>query len=97
MATTKTSTGLYLQRCTRAGCKRTTRLTNEQRLAQAWPQHLWTSKHGVGYCAGCGMSARYVPIVAAEGVKECGGVCMGAVGSSCDCKCGGENHGKNHA
>lgn len=28
--------------------------------------------------------------------KECNGVCMGAVGPSCDCACGGENHGKNH-
>jgi hypothetical protein len=28
--------------------------------------------------------------------KECNGVCMGAVGPSCDCSCGGENHGKNH-
>jgi len=25
--------------------------------------------------------------------KECNGVCMGAVGPSCDCSCGGENHG----
>ena len=28
--------------------------------------------------------------------KECNGVCMGATGPSCDCSCGGENHGKNH-
>ncbi|MBB3752579.1 hypothetical protein FHT44_005091 [Mycolicibacterium sp. BK634] len=28
--------------------------------------------------------------------KECNGVCMGAVGPSCDCACGGENHGTNH-
>lgn len=28
--------------------------------------------------------------------KECNGVCMGAVGPSCDCSCGGENHGRNH-
>lgn len=28
--------------------------------------------------------------------KECNGVCMGAVGPSCDCACGGENHGMNH-
>ncbi|AIW02432.1 hypothetical protein AVV73_gp040 [Mycobacterium phage CaptainTrips] len=28
--------------------------------------------------------------------KTCNGVCMGAVGGSCDCSCGGENHGKNH-
>jgi len=28
--------------------------------------------------------------------KQCNGVCMGAIGPSCDCSCGGENHGKNH-
>ncbi|ASR84838.1 hypothetical protein SEA_HURRICANE_94 [Mycobacterium phage Hurricane] len=28
--------------------------------------------------------------------KECNGVCMAAVGPSCDCNCGGENHGRNH-
>ncbi|WAB09775.1 hypothetical protein SEA_DADOSKY_94 [Mycobacterium phage Dadosky] len=28
--------------------------------------------------------------------KVCNGVCMGAVGSSCDCACGGENHGRSH-
>ncbi|MGV7669170.1 hypothetical protein PJN91_17510 [Mycobacterium kansasii] len=28
--------------------------------------------------------------------KECNGICMGAVGPSCTCACGGENHGKNH-
>ena len=28
--------------------------------------------------------------------RECNGVCMGAVGPSCDCQCGGENHGKSH-
>jgi hypothetical protein len=28
--------------------------------------------------------------------KECNAVCMAGVGPSCDCACGGENHGKNH-
>ena len=28
--------------------------------------------------------------------KECNDICMAAVGPSCDCSCGGENHGKNH-
>ncbi|ASR85785.1 hypothetical protein SEA_EDUGATOR_88 [Mycobacterium phage Edugator] len=28
--------------------------------------------------------------------RKCNGVCMGAVGPSCDCACGGENHGRNH-
>lgn len=28
--------------------------------------------------------------------KECNAICLGAIGGSCDCRCGGENHGKNH-
>lgn len=28
--------------------------------------------------------------------RECNGVCMAAIGPSCDCACGGENHGRNH-
>ena len=28
--------------------------------------------------------------------KTCNGVCMAGIGPSCDCACGGENHGKNH-
>lgn len=28
--------------------------------------------------------------------KECNAVCMGAVGPSCDCSCGGDNHGGGH-
>lgn len=28
--------------------------------------------------------------------KKCDGRCMGATGPSCDCSCGGANHGINH-
>lgn len=28
--------------------------------------------------------------------KVCNGRCMGATGPSCDCSCGGENHGSAH-
>jgi len=28
--------------------------------------------------------------------KKCDGRCMSATGPSCDCSCGGENHGANH-
>lgn len=31
-----------------------------------------------------------------ESVK-CGAKCLGAIGPSCDCSCGGENHGRWHA
>lgn len=27
---------------------------------------------------------------------KCGAKCLGAVGPSCDCQCGGANHGANH-
>lgn len=46
---------------------------------------------------GCGHPLKTVVV---KGFKDerrpCGDRCMGAVGPSCDCSCGGENHGKSH-
>ena len=49
-------------------------------------------------CAGCGGHGATFSVVQgsfSESVK-CGGKCRGAVGPSCDCQCGGENHGSGH-
>lgn len=51
-------------------------------------------------CPGCGGWWQLAVGQAIYGrfVKEvvCNGKCMGATGDSCDCSCGGENHGANH-
>ena len=49
-------------------------------------------------CAGCGGRGATFKVVEgrfSESVK-CGGKCLNAVGPSCDCQCGGENHGSGH-
>jgi hypothetical protein len=50
-------------------------------------------------CAGCGGTRFDFNIIRgsfSEAVK-CGPRCTGAVGPSCECACGGENHGAGHA
>lgn len=51
---------------------------------------LWCNDHALGFLKFDQLKGRY----SAE--KVCNGVCMAGVGPSCDCACGGENHGKNH-
>lgn len=50
-------------------------------------------------CAGCGGHAATFKVIQGrftEAVK-CGPKCRGAVGPSCDCQCGGQNHASAHA
>jgi hypothetical protein len=65
------------------------------------------SQPGVAYCIGnygayarCGEHGLY-PLRSLKGryvaEKGCDARCMGATGPSCDCSCGGANHGANHA
>lgn len=44
-------------------------------------------------CTGCGAKTRASRIYATTNDASCDGKCMGAVGPSCSCSCGGENHG----
>lgn len=70
-------------------CGRPARLTPEQRPRDVRPA-----------CPGCGGSL-YVPagaeIVAQENGQPCNAICMNARGPSCDCSCGGANHGAGWA
>ena len=51
-------------------------------------------------CSVCGRSLRteFGKLLYGRIVEEivCGGKCMGATGPSCDCSCGGMNHGASH-
>jgi len=38
----------------------------------------------------------YKPIKARMTETECGARCTSSIGPVCDCKCGGENHSKDH-
>lgn len=46
----------------------------------------------------CGKAARLMPVLGKHNAaKVCDGRCMGAVGPSCECSCGGANHGARFA
>lgn len=50
-------------------------------------------------CTACGGSSAEFIVVRGRVVEsvKCGPKCRGAVGPSCDCSCGGDNHGSGHA
>ena len=47
-------------------------------------------------CPECGNRVTVKAVSGTTSTKECDARCMGAVGPSCDCSCGGENHGAGH-
>ena len=44
----------------------------------------------------CGATVTVKAVIGTTSTKECDARCMGAVGPSCDCSCGGANHGAGH-
>ena len=50
-------------------------------------------RNGGWLVCGCGSAGIPKGLVAKVTEKKCGGVCTSAFGPSCDCSCGGENHG----
>lgn len=73
-------TGAYLGRCKAKGCKHSTRLDG----------------FGFGECPEHG-SYKLAHVVGSHVPEiKCGAKCRNAVGPSCDCSCGGKNHGAGH-
>ena len=71
------------------------RWTGDEREAALAP---WgSSKYGATACPVCDVCVRFVPVKSKTTETECGPRCTSAVGPSCDCKCGGENHAADHA
>jgi hypothetical protein len=77
-----TTSTFTLGRCKTKGCKTRTR-SEEGRFSAICPEH-----------GAYRLSNVYGEFV--ETVK-CGAICQGATGATCDCSCGGANHGVNHA
>lgn len=44
----------------------------------------------------CGKRIKFARIFARLTEKKCNAICMNAKHGSCDCSCGGKNHGKSH-
>lgn len=85
-ATSTAAPTRYFGRCPLKGCKH--RQVTEG--ATMGPRATYTP------CTEHHVTMDWRPMKAKVTEKDCNGVCMGAVGPSCDCSCGGENHGRNH-
>jgi len=50
-----------------------------------------------GYpCPGCGAELHAKPLKGRVTEEPCGAKCLAAKGPTCDCSCGGKNHGAGH-
>ncbi|QHB37749.1 hypothetical protein I5G63_gp008 [Mycobacterium phage Imvubu] len=100
---TKIKLDRYFGRCTTRGCKTRRVIDGAPYLANGMPIFYGGYNGDALVAAGlfCTEHTRHLTWNQLEATlapeKVCNGVCMGAVGASCDCSCGGENHGKNHA
>lgn len=92
----------YFGKCRVAGCK-TRRVVSSAYLpggdvifygghneAALKAAGLWCNEHPLGFLKFNQLQGRV------NDEKVCDARCMGAVGPSCDCACGGENHGRNN-
>lgn len=49
-------------------------------------------------CRGCGLHRGASPVRGTVSTKHvCGAKCLASTGPSCECSCGGKNHGAGHA
>ena len=52
----------------------------------------------LGLCPGCGKNMKYAALVAVTHAEiKCDARCTGARGHTCECSCGGKNHGARWA
>ncbi len=110
MERTETRTENWIYRCYRKRCPGVLRIehTSRQNYYRHDEDYLWIELGQRQYghfnypaapaCPVCGGEMRGQPI---RGTTRpdipCNARCTGAVGSSCDCACGGANHGAAHA
>lgn len=97
---TATATAKFLGRCAVKGCKHTVRVEDSEMIREVWTKGgPWEPVQGEPRCADHPrLVLRWSRV---QGVfndaKVCTEKCMGATGPSCECECGGENHGGRHA
>ena len=84
---TRRPTGSYLFRCS---AKHATYFATLAELEAHQDRMRAASK------CGCGRPARRVAIEARVTETRCGARCTSALGPSCDCECGGREHGSDH-
>lgn len=86
----KVAKNRWFGRCMTDGCK-------FRRVTESQVNTFPNADNALAHCDNCHHFLRWSRLFASYSAeRECNGVCMGAVGPSCDCSCGGENHGKGH-
>lgn len=76
-------TGNSVGRCKAKGCKHSTFIEGRDFGVGTCPDHgRYSTEQVIG---------EHIPSV------KCGARCTNAVGPTCDCSCGGANHGRGHA
>ncbi len=57
----------------------------------------WNGKWTIGLpCHKCGKTMTFTAVAGEVTEKPCGARCMASTGPSCECACGGKNHGASH-
>ncbi len=79
--TTPKTFGRWFAKCTQKGCKQT-RVADSKFIFQC-PAHKWVRKYAKQLVGQFSSAAKH----------KCDSRCMGAVGPTCVCACGGVNHG----
>lgn len=91
-----TTTAKFIGRCAVKGCKHVVRVDDSDMIREAWGRGgPWAALEGEPRCADHPrLVLRWKMIHGTHNAdKVCTERCMGATGPSCECECGGENHG----
>jgi hypothetical protein len=97
MTTTNTVLYRYLAKC--KACSLTTSAMGNPTRADGGSA-VFVDKTGNNSvaCRGCGQPRRATAVNGKTSHKHvCGAKCMASTGPSCECSCGGQNHGASHA
>lgn len=96
----------YLAKCKACNCTTSTLATENDRGgfvdmgAMFWDEKGESGVYGnlVMRCRKCSKARRVVLVKGKFSAKhECNAKCLASTGPSCECSCGGKNHGANHA
>ena len=78
------SAGFYIVKC---ACH-TFRVTDSPEL--------WNVINGLQRCWDCGRAWKATEVFGSKSAHKCGAKCIASKGPTCECSCGGENHGASY-
>lgn len=90
----------YMVRCKCPGALGVGRISvnyTENRAGYDFFVHVRDNMYAATACWACRRYFKIAGIDGKVGHQECGAKCQGSKGPSCECKCGGKNHGMSYA